>query len=198
MARLSIASPPEAPVPQRKKGTTAAEEVVSAAEALAGGSPVGSHHLLEALVRAEGSMAARVFAELGVDAEAVAAKIDELDPEGTTDATPEETAARRMELRVADQEVHLVFRDENTLDLATKVTALAGGPIVGTGPVSGTFVPLWQSTNEMLLNFLRTMQPEPEGETKDVLNKASLMMRRVLRDRLLRRLRDLPPEGTQG
>jgi ATP-dependent Clp protease ATP-binding subunit ClpA len=198
LATMSGETPTETAAPRRKKGTIAAEEVVSAAEALAGGAPLGSHHLLEALVRAEGSMAARVFAELGVDAEAVAAKIDELDPEGTTDATPEETAARQMELRVTGQEVQLVFRDEYTVDLATKVTALAGGPILGTGPVTGTFVPLWQSTNELLLGFLRTMQPAPEGESKDVFNKASLMMRRVMRDRLLRRMRNEPRGESAG
>ncbi|HEU5474010.1 MAG TPA: Clp protease N-terminal domain-containing protein [Actinophytocola sp.] len=187
---------PVEPVP-RRPGTTAAEEIVSAAQALAGGAPVGSHHLLEALVRAEGSMAARVFEALGVDPETVAAKIDEIDPEGTTDATPEEAAARRMELRVVDDEVQLVFRDEHTLDLATKVTELSGGAIQGTGPVSGAFVPLLKSTSDLLLSFLRILQPEPEGEAGDVGGKTSLMMRRVMRDRLLHRLRRNPPaEGT--
>src|SRR5207248_6185949 len=93
-----------------RKTTEAATDAVSTAQALAGGAPMGSHHLLEALIRAEGSMAAKVLASLGVDPETVAAKIDELDPETTTDSTPEEVAARRMELRVAEGEVQLVFR----------------------------------------------------------------------------------------
>jgi ATP-dependent Clp protease ATP-binding subunit ClpA len=184
--------------PIRKKGTPAVDEIMEVTAELAGGATVGSHHLLEALVRAEGSMAARVFDALGIDPETVAAKIDEIDPEGTTDATPEEAAARKMELRVEDGEVRLVFRDEQTIDLATKVTALSGGPILGTGPVSGALVPLWTSTNQLLLNFLRTLQPEPEGEPKELFSKASLMMRRVMRDRLLRRLRNKPPEEGTG
>lgn len=173
----------------KKKATGAAEEVVSATEALAGGAPVGTHHLLEALARADGSMAAKVLKSLGVDPDAIAAKIDELDPEATTDATPEEAAARKMELRLGEGEVQLVFRDERTLDLATQVTALAGGPILGAGPVMGAFVPLWTSTNDLLSTFLQTLQPEPEGETKEAFNKASLMVRRVMRGRLQARRR---------
>jgi ATP-dependent Clp protease ATP-binding subunit ClpC len=178
----------------RRKSTTAAEEVVSVAEALAGGAPLGSHHLLEALVRAEGSMAARALQLFGVDPEALAAAIDELDPESTTDATPEETAARKMELRVEEGEVRLVFRDEETLELATKVTTLAGGPIQGNGPISGAFVPLWTSTNKLLLTFLQALLPEPEGEAKTVFSKASLAMHRVMRNRLQRRR----PPGAAG
>ena len=64
---------------------------------------MGSHHLLEALVRAEGSMAAKVLSDLGIDAAAIAAKVDEFDAEDTTDATPEEIAARKMELRVQEK-----------------------------------------------------------------------------------------------
>jgi ATP-dependent Clp protease ATP-binding subunit ClpA len=177
----------------RKKTTAAAEEVTVTAEALAGGAPIGSHHLLEALVRAEGSMAARVLGSLGIDPETVAAKIDELDPESTTDATPGETAARKMELRVVDGEVQLVFRDEATISLASKVIDLSGGPITGTGPIAGAFIPLWTSTNELLQKFVDSLEAEPEGEPKDVFGKASLMMRRVMRGRLQRRQ---PPEET--
>lgn len=175
----------------KPKSTAAAEEVVTAAEALAGGAPIGSHHILEALIRAEGSMAARVFEALGVDPEAVAAKIDELDPDQTTDATPVESAARKMELRLGEDEVQLVFRDEGMVELTRKVIALTGGPITGTGPVAGAFVPLWKSTNDLLLKFLEFMQ-EPETEPKGELSKTLVMLRRVIRDRLQRRR---PPQA---
>ncbi|GGU18209.1 hypothetical protein GCM10010178_07880 [Lentzea flava] len=179
--RLVLAEMTE-PATRTQKSTTAAEEAFSAAEALAGAGPVGSHHLLEALVRSEGSMAARVLADLGVDPEAIAAKIDELDPESTTDATPEEVAARRMELRLTEDEVHLVFRDEQTLDLMRRVTELTGGPVRGTGPVAGDFVPLWTSTNELLHKLLGYLQPEQENEPKGLLT----LVRKVMRDRLRR------------
>ncbi|GAB2809327.1 ATP-dependent Clp protease ATP-binding subunit ClpC [Lentzea nigeriaca] len=181
LRRLVLAEMTE-PATRTQKSTTAAEEAFSAAEALAGAGPVGSHHLLEALVRSEGSMAARVLADLGVDPETIAAKIDELDPESTTDATPEEAAARRMELRLAEDEVQLVFRDEQTLDLVRRVTELTGGPVRGTGPVAGDFVPLWTSTNELLHKLLGYLQPEQENEPKGLVT----MVRKVMRDRLRR------------
>jgi ATP-dependent Clp protease ATP-binding subunit ClpC len=166
--------------------TNAAEEVVTAAQALAGDAPMGSHHLLEALIRAEGSMAAKVLADLGVDPATVSAKVDEFDTEDTTDATPEEQAARKMELRVENDEVHLIFRDGGTIDLAKAVTEVVGGPLTGTGPVTGRFVPLWTKTNELLMSLLQTLKddPLPESATRD---KAALLVRQVLHDRLRRR-----------
>jgi ATP-dependent Clp protease ATP-binding subunit ClpA len=174
--------------------TSAAEEVVEAAEALAGGAPMGSHHLLEALIRAEGSMAATVLSRLGVSPDAVADKVDEIDADETTDATPQETAARKMEIRIeGGDEVHLVFRDEATLSLANTVSELAGeGPIRPTGPIAGQFVPLWTQLNELLLHMVRTLKPDAEPKAA---GKAALLVRRVLHDRLRRRQ---PPGESPG
>jgi ATP-dependent Clp protease ATP-binding subunit ClpA len=168
-------------------GTPATEDTVSTASALAGGAPVGSHHLLEAMLRAENSMAARVLRELGVDPDAVAAKIDELDPETTTDANPEEAAARKMEIRLVDDEVHLILRDPATVTIAKKVTELSGGPIQGVGPVAGMFVPLWRSTNQLLLQIQRVLAPEPEEEGGSAASKVAKAVRTVLAPRLRRR-----------
>jgi ATP-dependent Clp protease ATP-binding subunit ClpA len=166
--------------------TSAADEVVTTAEALAGDAPMGSHHLLEALVRAEGSMAAKVLRDLGIDAEVIAAKVDEFDAETTTDATPEEIGARKMELRVTDDEVHLVFRDEATVGLAKSVIEMLSGPVTATGPVTGKFVPLWTATNNLLVSLLQSLRNEPLPEGADR-GKAALLVRRVLHDRLRRR-----------
>lgn len=168
-------------------GTPATEHTVSVAGALAGGAPVGSHHLLEAMLRAENSMAARVLRELGVDPDAVAAKIDELDPETTTDANPEEAAARRMDIRLVDGEVHLILRDPATLTLAKKVTELSGGPVQGVGPVAGMFVPLWRSTNQLLSQVQRVLEPEPEDEGGSAASNVAKAVRTVLAPRLRRR-----------
>ncbi|MFJ4953815.1 Clp protease N-terminal domain-containing protein [Streptomyces sp. NPDC088760] len=167
-------------------GTPATEDAVATAGALAGGAPVGSHHLLEAMLRAENSMAARVLRELGVDPDAVAAKIDELDPETTTDATPEEAAARKMEIRLVDDEVHLILRDPTTVTTAKKVTELSDGPVQGVGPVAGMFVPLWRSTNELLLQIQRLLEPEPEEEDGSAEGKVAKAVRTVLAPRLRR------------
>lgn len=168
-------------------GTPAAEDTVSTASALAGGAPVGSHHLLEAMLRAENSMAAKVLRELGVDPDEVAAKIDALDPETTTDANPEETAARRMEIRLVDDEVHLILRDPATVTLAKRVTELSDGPIRGAGPVAGMFVPLWRSTNQLLLQIQRVLEPaESEEEDGSAASKVARAVRSVLAPRLRR------------
>ncbi|WP_414636103.1 Clp protease N-terminal domain-containing protein [Amycolatopsis sp.] len=168
-------------------GTPATEDTVAGASALAGGAPVGSHHLLEAMLRAENSMAARVLRELGVDPDAVAAKIDELDPETTTDANPEEAAARKMEIRLVDDEVHLILRDLTTVTIVKKVTELSDGPIQGVGPVAGMFVPLWRSTNQLLLQIQRMLEPEPDEEGGSAASKVTKVVRTVLAPRLRRR-----------
>jgi ATP-dependent Clp protease ATP-binding subunit ClpC len=168
-------------------GTPATEDTVAGASALAGGAPVGSHHLLEAMLRAENSMAARVLRELGVDPDAVAAKIDDLDPETTTDANPDEAGARKMEIRVVDDEVHLILRDPATVTIAKQVTELSGGPIQGVGPVAGMFVPLWRSTSQLLLQIQRLLEPEPEEEGGSAASKVAKVVRAVLAPRLNRR-----------
>jgi ATP-dependent Clp protease ATP-binding subunit ClpA len=176
--------------PARPNRTSAADEVVTAAEALAGGAPMGSHHLLEALIRSEGSMAATVLSQLGVSPDAIADKVDELDADETTDATPQETAARKMEIRIEGDEVHLVFRDEGTLGLAKTVSELTGeGPIRPSGPLAGQFVPLWTQLNELLHKLVRTLKPEDEPKGT---GKAALLVRRVMHDRLRRRR---PPQS---
>ncbi|WP_417799528.1 Clp protease N-terminal domain-containing protein [Streptomyces beijiangensis] len=170
-------------------GTSATADTVSVASALAGGAPVGSHHLLEAMLRTEDSMAAKVLRALGVEPDAVAAKIDELDPETTTDANPEEAAARRMEIRLVDDEVHLILRDPTTVTNAKKVTELAGGPIQGVGPAAGMFVPLWRSTNQLLLQIQRVLEPEPEPEPEAEGGSAASNVAKVVRTVLAPRLR---------
>jgi ATP-dependent Clp protease ATP-binding subunit ClpA len=191
MALLDNKTAPPGDAPAKLARTTAAADVVAAAEALAGEAPMGSHHLLEALIRAEGSMAATVLAQLGVNPDAVAKKVDALDTDGTTDATPEETAARKMEIRVEEDEVHLVFRDEATLSLARAVQELSGGPIRATGPLASRFVPLWSRTNETLLTLVQSLRLASDTEARDV-GKATMLVRRVLHDRLRR---GNPPAG---
>lgn len=167
-------------------GTPAAQDTVSTAGALAGGAPVGSHHLLEAMLRAENSMAARVLRELGVDPDAVAAKIDELDPETTTDANPEEAAARKMEIRLVDDEVHVILRDPATVAIAKNVTELSGGPIRGAGPVAGMFVPLWRSTNHLLAQVQRVLEPESGEGDGSAASTVAKTVRTVFASRLRR------------
>jgi ATP-dependent Clp protease ATP-binding subunit ClpA len=144
--------------------TPAAQGVLQTAEQLAGDAPVGSHHLLEALLTAEGSMAANALAALGIDPEAVGAKLGELRLEDTTDVTPEEAAARQMELRVDGDEVHIVLRDEATLERSKLVVASAGGAVTGAGPNASAFIPIWSVLHDGLARLAALSDERPAEE----------------------------------
>jgi ATP-dependent Clp protease ATP-binding subunit ClpA len=144
--------------------TPAAQGVLQTAEQLAGDAPVGSHHLLEALLTAEGSMAANALAALGIDPEAVGAKLGELRLEDTTDVTPEEAAARQMELRVDGDEVHIVLRDAATLERSKLVVASAGGAVKGAGPNASAFIPIWSVLHDSLARLVASSGEQPAEE----------------------------------
>jgi ATP-dependent Clp protease ATP-binding subunit ClpC len=172
--------------PSPSPRTPAADEAILAAEQLAGGAPTGSHHLLEALVRSEQSVAAKVLAALGIDPETLAAKVDEIDVEGTTDITPEESAARRMEVLLADDAVHVVLRDAESVDIVRTATERLGGPVRGDDPLlTGAFVGLWRSTVAGLRDVAQLLAPplEPEGKP----SSRSALVQRAIQSRLRRR-----------
>jgi ATP-dependent Clp protease ATP-binding subunit ClpC len=168
----------------RPRFTPAAEQVVEAAEGLAGDGPTGSHHLLQALAGTEGSLAAKVLAALGVDADAIAARVDELGLEGTTDISPEEMAARQVEVRLDGAEVHVVLRDEASLETAKAITdRLGGGPVRGDDPEAASLVGLWQAVLSGLEELRRQVTPVAEPEDKSRLASAQ----RAIEARLRRR-----------
>src|SRR5215468_10396370 len=109
--------------------TPAADEILTAAQEISGPAPMGSHHLLEALARADDSLAAKALQALGVDADTLAAKIDELGIDGTSDLTPEQAAARRMEVRLEGDEVHIVLRDDTSIAVVRAVADELGTSI---------------------------------------------------------------------
>jgi ATP-dependent Clp protease ATP-binding subunit ClpC len=166
--------------------TPAGEQVVAAAEELSAGAPIGSHHLLEALARSDDSLAAKVLASFGIDADALAARIDELGVEGTTDVTPEEAAARSMELRVEGDEVHVVLRDEITVEQARSVTKLHAGPIKGDDPLlTGALVELWKAVLSGIEEIQRRLARVGEGAS--ALPTRSTLVQRAIQSRLRRR-----------
>jgi ATP-dependent Clp protease ATP-binding subunit ClpC len=184
---------PERSAAARRRHTPAADEAIAAAGDLAGSAPLGSQHLLEALARLDGSLAAKVLAELGVDPDDVAAKIDELGIEGTTDVTPEEVAARAMEVRVEGEEVHLVLRDAATVELARSISEKLGGPIRGEDPAT-SLIGLWQGTVSGLQDVRRQITPpEPGPDEGEATTGRSAIVRRALQSRLARRRR---PSGS--
>jgi ATP-dependent Clp protease ATP-binding subunit ClpC len=178
---------PAAP-PTLRSYTPAAAEVLDLAEQLAAGSPLGSHHLLEALARSHRSAAAHALVATGVDVEVLAAKLDELGLEGTTDLTPEDEAARQMEIRLEGGEVHVVLRDEATVELVRAVTEHLAGPIRGTDPVVGGLAPVHQAVTRYLERLQRRLAP-PDEETGSRSHSISAVIGQATRNRLRRRLR---------
>ncbi|MCZ1004583.1 hypothetical protein O1M63_52450 [Streptomyces mirabilis] len=92
-----------------------------------------------------------------------------------------------MEIRLVDDEVHLILRDPTTVTIAKKVTELSNGPIQGVGPAAGMFVPLWRSTHQLLLQIQRVLEPEPGEEDGSATSNVAKVVRTVLAPRLRRR-----------
>ena len=91
----------ESPAPREVHGagrTPAAHEVLALAAELAGEGPVGSHHILEAILQQPDSAAAKVLGDAGIDLDQLAAKLDQVSIEDTADDTPQQAAARQLEL----------------------------------------------------------------------------------------------------
>jgi len=168
--------------------TPGAEDVIANARRLAGSIPMGSHHLLEALVRSEETAAAKVLAEIGVDAEVLAAKIDEVGIEGTSDDTPEEAAARLMELSFDGDVAHLVLRDQATVDLVRSIVEANGGPISGDEPGATSMAALWKAVVIALEEVRGQVAPPPADPTGSD-PRGTNIVRQAIQARLARRRR---------
>jgi ATP-dependent Clp protease ATP-binding subunit ClpA len=165
--------------------TPGGEEALSNAQQLAGSSAVGSHHLLEALARSEDSLASKVLISLGVDADTLAAKIDELGIEGTSDVTPEESAARQMELRVEADVAYVVLRDTGTVQLVRTITESFGGSVRGDDAGVGSMAGLWQAVAASLEDLRRRLAPAAEESESE--SQRSTIVGKAIQSRLARR-----------
>ncbi|HEY1279099.1 MAG TPA: Clp protease N-terminal domain-containing protein [Acidimicrobiales bacterium] len=167
--------------------TPAADEIITAAQEISGPAPMGSHHLLEALARADDSLAAKALQALGVDADTLAAKIDELGIDGTSDLTPEQAAARRMEVRLEGDEVHIVLRDDASIAVVRAVADELGTPIRGDDPTAASLVGLWLTTMAGLSQLRQDVAPTPDDEAAE--QSRSALVREIIQSRLRRRKR---------
>ena len=165
--------------------TAGGEEALSNAQQLAGSSAVGSHHLLEALARSEDSLASKVLLSLGVDADTLAAKIDELGIEGTSDVTPEETAARQMELRVEADVAYVVLRDPGTVQVVRTIIESFGGPLRGDDASVGSMAGLWQVVAAGLEEL--RLRLAPAAEASETESARSTIVGKAIQSRLARR-----------
>jgi ATP-dependent Clp protease ATP-binding subunit ClpA len=160
LARIESAAPGEAHAGSR---TPAAHEVLALAAELAGDTPVGSHHILEAILQQPDSAAAKVLTDAGIDVDQLAAKLDELSTEDTADDTPEQAAARQLELSIADDGVTVVLRDPGSLELGKQIVELNGGQLASQGAQLDILSRLWTSVNSWLIATARDLAPPPDA-----------------------------------
>lgn len=125
--------------------TPAAEQVLATAERLAAGAPVGSHHLLEALVSIDSGVALQVLTELGVTPETLTERLDATDLTGTGDSTPEQAAAAGMTWAVSADAVTLTSTDPALVEQVRRLVDEVGGPLTGNGVLAGPFIALHQA-----------------------------------------------------
>jgi ATP-dependent Clp protease ATP-binding subunit ClpC len=166
----------------------AADDVLAAARVLAAGGPVGSHHLLAALARSEDSAAAQALVAVGVDPEALAAALDAVSLEQTSDMTPLEAAARQVELRLEGDRAALALGDEATVERIRALSEQLGGPIRGDDPAVGPLSGLWRAVSDELDKLEARLVPT---EPSDDEPRRSRIVRHALQSRLGRR-RDRP------
>jgi ATP-dependent Clp protease ATP-binding subunit ClpA len=159
--------------------TPAAHDVLALAAELAGEAPLGSHHILEAILQQPDSAAAKVLNDAGVTLDQLTAKLDEVSTQDTADDTPEQAAARQLELSMTDETVTVMLRDSGSVQLGQQIVQLNGGPLVARGPQLDLLVRLWTSVNGWLITTARALTPESD-ETEELL-------RRGLRSRFRRR-----------
>jgi ATP-dependent Clp protease ATP-binding subunit ClpC len=160
LARIESAGAGEAHAGSR---TPAAHEVLALAAELAGDTPVGSHHILEAILQQPDSAAAKVLTDAGIDVDQLAAKLDELSTEDTADDTPEQAAARQLELSIADDGVTVVLRDPGSLELGKQIVELNGGQLASQGAQLDILSRLWTSVNSWLVATARDLAPPPDA-----------------------------------
>ena len=130
------------------------------ARRLAGSRAVGSHHLLQAMLGDEDSLAAKALAELGVTREAVEEQLGKLDPAGTSDETPEEAGARRIGLRVEGKLIALEIDDPELAEaLEMAMTGRKVRVIRGTDPEADAagFPNLWSAVSRTVDDLTRRL-----------------------------------------
>lgn len=155
----------DSPGPRQTHGagrTPAAQDVLTLAAELAGETPIGSHHILEAILQRPDSAAAKVLTEADVDLEQLAARLDEVSTEDTADDTPEQAAARQLELSVTDEAVTIVLRDADSIARGKQIVKLNGGPLLARGPQLDLLGRLWTVVNDWLGATVRTLAPPPD------------------------------------
>jgi ATP-dependent Clp protease ATP-binding subunit ClpA len=158
-ARRRVAGLAERDAPAAEESLTAtpaADATLTEATRLAGGQPVGSHHLLLAALADANSAAARVLAALGVDLERAKESLRGADVRGTSDEQPEVAGGRQMVIHVGEDRVTIEAVDPVIVAAgqaalgALGQEAPADGTIRGDEPAGASLSSVWQALRESL------------------------------------------------
>ena len=136
--------------------TPAADATLSEAARLAGGQPVGSHHLLLAALADTDSAAARALAALGIDLEQARTALRGMDVTGTSDEQPEEAGRRQMVVHVGEDRLTIEATDPVIVAAgqaalrALGEEAASAGDIRGDEAAGASLSTVWQALKESL------------------------------------------------
>jgi len=146
----------EAGEPTGMPTTPAGDASLAEAARLAGGQPVGSHHLLLAALADPDSAAARTLTALGINLDEAREALRDADVAGTTDEQPEERGRRQMAVRVTGGGLVLEVTDPALRALAQAAVEALGdrapepGSIPGDLPVSASLAQVWLAMRDSL------------------------------------------------
>jgi ATP-dependent Clp protease ATP-binding subunit ClpC len=147
--------------------TPAADRGLDEAARLAGGEPVGSHHLVLAALGDPSTAAARALAALGVDLDQARAALRAADVTGSTDELPQEAGRRQMQLRVTGDSLTIELRDPLIVALGgaalSSLGERAGQPPVirGDRPASASLAAVWLALRASLDEIRQRAADEP-------------------------------------
>jgi ATP-dependent Clp protease ATP-binding subunit ClpA len=153
--------------PEQLHTTPAADTGLNEAARLAGGEPVGSHHLVLAALGDPGTAAARALAALGVDLDQARAALRAADVTGSADELPQEAGRRQMQLRATGDSLTIELRDPLIVALGgAALSALgerAGQPPVirGDRPASASLAAVWLALRASLDEIRQRATDEP-------------------------------------
>ncbi|MGH3629244.1 MAG: Clp protease N-terminal domain-containing protein [Sciscionella sp.] len=144
--------------------TPATEHALALAGQAAAGAPIGTHHVLEALIRLDSSMAGKALAALDVTTDRALAQIDQLDLADTSDVTPEQAAAAAIRWEADDNGVRIVTTDPETVETLRRLVDQAGGALTGDGPLAGAFIGLHRAIRAAAGGIDSALNPTEQAE----------------------------------
>jgi hypothetical protein len=152
------------------RATPAAEASLDEAASLAGPQPVGSHHLLLAMLSDPSTAAARTLTGLGVDLDKAKDALRGADVTGTSDEQPEERGRRHMTIRATDNSLTIEATERDIVGLGRAAAEAVGGQadqagtIRGDLPASASLGAVWQALRASLEDIRRRATVAASGQ----------------------------------